>query len=311
MDGIKVIENADGKKYSSFLSGGKIKKLYLPENENEVVRAVEYLTEKNEKFFILGNGTNTLISDDGVGNVMCLKRVKGVEVRGAEIVGRCGETMKSLYRAAERNGLSGLEELSGIPGTLGGALTMNAGAFGAEIGDYVTEITVLHGGIVQKIPKSDLWFSYRDSVVKKKGYVVLSATLRLKRKDKSAWKLYSIKATKSPIAKVPEPNGSRANQTIATIMAMIRRAAQPDSPSLGSTFKKHDLVSAAYYIDALNLKGFSEGGAKVSEKHAGFIINSGGATSRDYKILSDAISDKVKCAFGISLEREIEIIGNI
>lgn len=150
MDGIKVIENADGKKYSSFLSGGKIKKLYLPENENEVVRAVEYLTEKNEKFFILGNGTNTLISDDGVGNVMCLKRVKGVEVRGEEIVGRCGETMKSLFRAALDKGLSGLEELSGIPGTLGGALMMNAGAFGAEIGDYVTEITVLHGGIVQK-----------------------------------------------------------------------------------------------------------------------------------------------------------------
>ena len=185
MDGIKVIENADGKKYSSFLSGGKIKKLYLPENENEVVRAVEYLTEKNEKFFILGNGTNTLISDDGVGNVMCLKRVKGIEVRGEEIVGHCGETMKSLYRAALDKGLSGLEELSGIPGTLGGALTMNAGAFGAEIGDYVTEITVLHGGIVQKIQKPDLWFSYRDSVVKKKGYVVLSATLRLKRKDKN------------------------------------------------------------------------------------------------------------------------------
>ncbi|MCI7201678.1 MAG: FAD-binding protein, partial [Clostridiales bacterium] len=170
MDGIKVIENADGKKYSSFLSGGKIKKLYLPENENEVVRAVEYLTEKNEKFFILGNGTNTLISDDGVGSVMCLKRMKGIEVRGAEIVGHCGETMKSLFRAALDKGLSGLEELSGIPGTLGGALTMNAGAFGTEIGDYVTEITVLHGGIVQKIQKSDLWFSYRDSVVKKKGY---------------------------------------------------------------------------------------------------------------------------------------------
>ena len=281
MDGIKVIENADGKKYSSFLSGGKIKKLYLPENENEVVRAVEYLTEKNEKFFILGNGTNTLISDDGVGNVICLKRVKGIEVRGAEIVGRCGETMKSLYRAALDKGLSG------IPGTLGGALTMNAGAFGAEIGDYVTEITVLHGGIVQKIQKSDLWFSYRDSVVKKKGYVVLSETLRLKRKDKN---LIAARAKDCET---------------------IRRAAQPDSPSLGSTFKKHDLVSAAYYIDALNLKGFSEGGAKVSEKHAGFIITSGRATSRDYKILSDAISDKVKCAFGISLEREIEIIGNI
>ena len=277
MDGIKVIENADGKKYSSFLSGGKIKKLYLPENENEVVRAVEYLTEKNEKFFILGNGTNTLISDDGVGNVMCLKRVKGIEVRGAEIVGRCGETMKSLFRAALDKGLSGLEELSGIPGTLGGALTMNAGAFGTEIGDYVTEIT----------QKSDLWFSYRDSVVKKKGYVVLSATLRLKRKEKN---LIAARAKDCET---------------------IRRAAQPDSPSLGSTFKKHDLVSAAYYIDALNLKGFSEGGAKVSEKHAGFIINSGGATSRDYKILSDAISDKVKGAFGISLEREIEIIGNI
>ena len=218
---------------------------------------------------------------------MCLKRVKGIEVRGAEIVGRCGETMKSLYRAALDKGLSGLEELSGIPGTLGGALTMNAGAFGTEIGDYVTEITVLHGGIVQKIPKSDLWFSYRDSVVKKKGYVVLSATLRLKRKDKN---LIAARAKECET---------------------IRRAAQPDSPSLGSTFKKHDLVSAAYYIDALNLKGFSEGGAKVSEKHAGFIINSGGATSRDYKILSDAISDKVKCAFGVSLEREIEIIGNI
>lgn len=287
MDGIKVIENADGKKYSSFSSGGKIKKLYLPENENEVVRAVEYLTEKNEKFFILGNGTNTLISDDGVGNVMCLKRVKGIEVHGEEVVGRCGETMKSLYRAALDKGLSGLEELSGIPGTLGGALTMNAGAFGAEIGDYVTEITVLHGGIVQKIQKPDLWFSYRDSVVKKKGYVVLSAKLRLKRKDKN---LIAARAKECET---------------------IRRAAQPDSPSLGSTFKKHDHVSAAYYIDALSLKGFSEGGAKVSEKHAGFIINSGGATSRDYKILSDAISDKVRCAFGISLEREIEIIGNI
>lgn len=213
--------------------------------------------------------------------------MKGIEVRGAEIVGRCGETMKSLFRAAERNGLSGLEELSGIPGTLGGAIRMNAGAFGAEIGDYVTEITVLHGGIVQKIPKSDLWFSYRDSVVKEKGYVVLSATLRLKRKDKN---LIAARAKECET---------------------IRRAAQPDSPSLGSTFKKHDLVSAAYYIDALNLKGFSEGGAKVSEKHAGFIINSGGATSRDYKILSDAISDKVRCAFGICLEREIEIIGNI
>lgn len=213
MDGIKVIENADGKKYSSFLSGGKIKKLYLPENENEVVRAVEYLTEKNEKFFILGNGTNTLISDDGVGNVMCLKRVKGIEVRGAEIVGRCGETMKSLFRAAERNGLSGLEELSGIPGTLGGAIRMNAGAFGAEIGDYVTEITVLHGGIVQKIPKSDLWFSYRDSVVKEKGYVVLSATLRLKRKDKTL----SRRARKSA-----KQYGGRRNPTVRRLEALSK-----------------------------------------------------------------------------------------
>ena len=118
MDGIKVIENADGKKYSSFSSGGKIKKLYLPENENEVVRAVEYLTEKNEKFFILGNGTNTLISDDGVGNVMCLKRVKGIEGRGSEIVGRCGEAMKSLFRAALDKGFRDLKNFRESRGRL-------------------------------------------------------------------------------------------------------------------------------------------------------------------------------------------------
>lgn len=287
MDGIKVIDNADGERYSSFSSGGKIKKLYLPENENEVVRVVEYLIEKNEKFFILGNGTNTLISDDGVENVICLRRVKGIKIDGEEITACCGETMKSLFRAALNKGLSGLEELSGIPGTLGGALTMNAGAYGAEIGDYIAEITVLHGGIVQKIPKSDLWFSYRDSVVKEKGYVVLSAKLRLKRGDKNLI------------------------EERAKVCENRRRTSQPTNPSLGSTFKRHGTVSAAYYIDALNLKGFSEGGARVSEKHAGFIINAGGAKSRDYKILSDIISDKVKFAFGISLEREIEIIGNI
>ncbi len=287
MDELRVYENADGKRYSTFSSGGKIKRLFVPKSADGLIKAVGILEKENAKYFVVGNGSNTLISDDGVDNAICLKRIKGVEINGDEIKVSCGETLKNLINKATEAGLSGLENLCGIPATLGGAIRMNAGAFGAEIGDYVTEITVLHGGNVQILKKSDLWFSYRDSVVKEKGYIVVGAKLRLMRDEK----INIERRTKEVFKK--------------------RKLSQPSEPSLGSVFKRNEGISAGYYIDALHLKGFSVGGAKVSEKHAGFIVNTGGATSKDFKILSDAIIDKVQCAFGITLEREIEIIGEI
>lgn len=287
MDGVKIYENVDGKRYSSFLSGGKIKKLYMPSSVDALTETIRFLERGGEKYFVVGNGTNTLISDDGVENVVCTKKIKSVEIDGEEVTASCGVTLRELsFRAAEKS-LSGIEALSGIPGTVGGAIRMNAGAYGVEIGDLLTEITVLHGGIVEKLSKNDVYFSYRGGIVKDKEYVVLFAKLLLRRGER--------KDIEKKIAEIFEK----------------RKASQPSEPSLGSTFKKVDGVSAAYYIDALKLKGYSVGNAAVSEKHAGFIVNTGNATSGDYITLSDEIIEKVGNSFGINLEREIEIIGKI
>ena len=275
-------------KYTSFRIGGDAELVALPKNEEELAALLKMSKKMDIPTAILGAGTNVLAPDEGIqGLVICLKdAMNGMEQVGPDsILVMAGVTMSRAAVFAANLGLSGLEFAHGIPGTIGGGVYMNAGAYGGEIKDVCTRVRIMDlDGNARWISNEEAAFSYRHSAIEDNPWIVVAAEFRL---------------TPKPMAEIKE----KMQELIGK-----RRASQPlDLPSAGSAFKRPVGGYAAALIDQTGLKGFRIGGAAVSEKHAGFVVNLGGATANDVKQLLKEVSDRVYEEKGIRLEPEVRI----
>lgn len=275
-------------KHTSFRIGGPAEVMAFPKTEEELSQILKVSKELDIKWVILGAGTNVLAPDEGLGGlVICLKDcMNGMEpLEGERIRVMSGVTMSRAAVFASKLGLSGMEFAHGIPGTVGGGVYMNAGAYGGEIGQICESVTVMdRQGRTRTLSREEMGFSYRHSVLEDTGNIVLSAVFHLTRDT-------------------PEGVMGRMKELLSK-----RSASQPlDLPSAGSAFKRPAAGYAAALIDGAGLKGFQVGGAAISSKHAGFAVNLGGATAGDVKELLRQVSDRVYESAGIRLEPEIRI----
>ena len=286
---VEILVAEPMKNHTTFRIGGPADALALPKTPEEVAEVVRFCHEHAQPYYVLGNGSNLLVSDEGYrGLVLQLYRnFNDIQVNGETITVQSGAMLAAVARTAYQTGLTGLEFASGIPGTIGGAVVMNAGAYGGEMKNVLKEVTVLtKEGEVLVIPAKALELGYRTSVIPKNGWIVLGAVLQLKKGDQE-----------QILARMEELKEQRITK-------------QPlDLPSAGSTFKRPEGYFAGKLIQDAGLMGYSIGGAMVSDKHAGFVVNKGGATAKDVLDLIKYVQDTVEEKFGVKLEPEVRLIG--
>lgn len=269
---------------SAFASGGNIGAVIYPTTAKQVVQAVALLKKERIPYYVLGNCTNVLIKDEGIdGAVICTKYLCGIDVKDELLYVGAGESMPKLCKLSLEGSLSGIEGLCSIPGTVGGGVIMNCSAFGREIAQVIEYVDIIQEGEIVRYFAKDLDFGYRYSKAKSLG-VVVGAGIKLKSGDKR--KIAS------------DIKGYR----------IARMRSQPQGVSLGSVFKQADGVSAGYYIDKAGLKGMRIGGAKISEKHANFILNVGSASSADFLALGNYARQEVDKLWGVRLQYEVDVI---
>ena len=298
------LENEPMNKHTSFKVGGPARYFVKAESLDDLKKALDLAREKGIPFFILGNGTNLLVSDKGFDGVIITLAGDFSSIEdlgnGAFKVG-AAISLGRFARSVLKQGFAGIHKLAGIPGTLGGAIYMNAGAYGQEIGTSCTQVTVLDSdGNIREFAASECGFGYRQSIFQKNNAIILSATFLL-------------------------PTAASLGKTTADLEAELaecmakRKASQPlNMPNAGSTFKRLSVgaadtpaqIAPGYYIEQAGLKGDRIGGAEVSTVHANFIVNAGGATASDIKQLSEFVQQKVTEKFGIKLHREIILLGD-
>lgn len=273
--------------YTSFRIGGPALALAFPKDQEELSALVRFAREQEIALRILGGGSNLLVADEGVNALVVRLPLDGkIAVRGAGLSACAGCSKAAAAQAAAAAGLAGLEFAHGIPGTIGGGIRMNAGAYGGEMRMVTASVTALDpAGDIRIFPREELAFSYRHSFFSAHPeYIVLSAEFTL-------------------TPDTPEAVYARMRE-----LAARRREKQPlEYPSAGSVFKRPEGYFAGKLIEDAGLKGFAVGGAQVSEKHAGFIINRGGATAQDVRRLIGRIQETVYARFGVTLECEIEM----
>ena len=275
--------------HTSFHIGGNAKFFVMPSTPDEVSAVLDILKREGENYVVIGNGSNLLFSDRGFdGTVVCIgKNMSSMTVDGCEITAMAGALLSTVASFAQKNSLTGFEFASGIPGSLGGAIVMNAGAYGGEMKDVVAETKYISADGSIRVASGDMHgFGYRKSIFTCDD-VILSSKIRLK------------KGNPDEISALTRELNSK------------RREKQPlDYPSAGSTFKRPEGYFAAKLIDDAGLRGFRVGGAMVSQKHCGFVINYENATSDDVVNLMMEIKRIVFEKFGVNLEPEIRFVGD-
>ncbi|KAB3533519.1 UDP-N-acetylmuramate dehydrogenase [Alkaliphilus serpentinus] len=284
-----VLQDEPMKNHTSFKIGGPADFLLLPKTIDEIQGIIHICNEEDIEYFVMGNGSNLLISDKGLRRVVIkiAENFNQITLEGNKIMAQGGILLSTLSKHALKASLSGLEFASGIPGTLGGAVTMNAGAYGGEMKDVVKLVRALDKkGNVIDLSIEEMGMGYRTSIIQKEGYIVLEVEMELQEKEYSLIK-----------EKVDDLNFQRTTK-------------QPlHLPSAGSVFKRPEGYFAGKLIQDSNLRGFRIGGAQVSELHCGFIVNVGNATAKDVMDLVKHIQKTVKNNFGVDLETEIKLIG--
>ncbi len=276
-------------RHTSFRTGGNAACFVEPGNAEQLARILSYLQKTEQDYFVLGNGTNLLISDLGYDGVVIYigDKMGKISVDGSRITVQAGALLSQTAKAAMEASLTGMEFASGIPGSIGGAMMMNAGAYDGEMSQIVESVTVLDPSGERMILENEtMEFGYRTSILKNRPFVVTEVTLRLKEGDRE-----QIQAKMADFA-------------------ARRREKQPlQFPSAGSTFKRPEGYFAGKLIMDSGLRGYRIGGAQVSEKHCGFIINCGNASSQDISELMDEVIQRVKERFGVTLEPEVVRLG--
>ncbi|AOR24663.1 UDP-N-acetylmuramate dehydrogenase [Clostridium taeniosporum] len=285
---VQMHENAKMSEYTNFRVGGPVNILLTPNTKEQIIETIKICKENNIPFYILGNGSNVLVKDSGIsGVVIKLSEFNNIVRNGNIIKAESGALLKDVSDEALKASLTGFEFACGIPGSVGGAVFMNAGAYDGEISFIIKEAEVMdEKGNVITLSKDKLELGYRTSIIMKKNYVVISATFSLKYGEKDKIE-----------GRVSELTHRRENK-------------QPlEFPSAGSTFKRPEGYFAGKLIQDAGLKGFTLGGAAVSDKHSGFIINKGNATAKDILDLIEHVQKEVKKQFGVDLYPEVRIIG--
>ena len=278
-------------KHTSFKTGGNAEIFVLVNTENQIRRLLNYSKQNSIDLYVIGNGSNLLVSDKGIKGIVAKITFEDLVIteNDKDIIVEAGAGIKvmALAQLLKSKGISDFEELSGFPGTIGGANYMNAGAYGKEMKDVIIETKALNKetGNIEILKNEEQELKYRSSIFKNKKYIILQTKLRLKK------------------------GNTEEIEKKMTEYLMQRKEKQPlEYPSAGSTFKRGDGFITAKLIDECGLKGYQIGGAQISEKHAGFIINKDNATTKDILDLIEYTKKKVFEKFGVQIEEEIEII---
>ncbi|WP_455538044.1 UDP-N-acetylmuramate dehydrogenase [Terrisporobacter sp.] len=286
-ESIKVDEPM--KKHISFRVGGPADFLVKPRTEEELSNVIKFAKKENIPFMVIGNGSNLLVKDGGIRGIVIelSSNFNDCEIEGNIVKAQSGALLAIIGRNAMKNSLTGFEFAAGIPGTLGGALAMNAGAYGGEMKQVVKSVRLMDtDGNILELSNKEMKFEYRKSLLTTKDYVVLSAVLELQPGN---------------IEEIKETMADYANR---------RSTKQPlNFPSAGSTFKRPEGHFAAKLIDDCGLRGLTLRGAQVSDKHCGFVVNTGEATAKDILDLMFVVKSTVNAKFGIMLEEEVKILG--
>lgn len=285
----RVLTEEPMQRHTTFRTGGPAQYFVVPKSAEEVQKIVALCRCMGMPYYILGNGSNLLVSDKGYrGTIIQLyKEMSNIEVEDAIIRVQAGALLSKIGSVALESGLTGFEFAAGIPGTAGGAVVMNAGAYGGEMKDILLSATVLdRDGTILTLSNEELKLGYRTSVVAEKGYIVLGAEFRLQKGEKDVIRDKMDELKEKRVSKQPL-----------------------EYPSAGSTFKRPEGYFAGKLIQDAGLRGFRIGGAQVSEKHCGFVINREQATAADIMELMKQVSDKVMQQFGVELEPEVKLLG--
>lgn len=289
----KLIFDEPMKNHTSFKIGGLADVFIKVNSQEELVQSINYAKNKNLPITIIGNGSNLLVSDNGIRGLVIKIDIQKLQIERKEkcvyVTLGAGNKVMALATNLKKEGISGFEEFSGIPGTIGGAIYMNAGAYGKEMKDIVisTKCIDLNGNIIE-LTNEEQKFSYRSSIFNKNNFIILETKIKLN---------YGKK----------EEIQEKMNQ-----YSKKRKDSQPtEELSAGSSFKRKDEIIVAKLIDECGLKGYKIGGAKISEKHAGFIVNTGNATAKDVIDLIEYVKKKINEKYNIEIEEEIKFIGEI
>lgn len=284
-----IILNEPMSRHTTFRVGGEAACLIKVPDSEKLAKLILFLDQTGYEYFLLGNGSNLLVSDNGYDGIILKleNRFEEVHVDGMKIIAGAGASLSYVARRAMEEGLKGMEFASGIPGTLGGAIVMNAGAYDGEMKQIVKEVNVMdQTGNILTLNNETMEFGYRNSVIRNRPFIVLSAVLALAEGDKE-----------------------EIRQKMQ-VLAEKRKEKQPlEYASAGSTFKRPEGYFAGKLIMEAGLRGFSIGGAKVSDKHCGFIVNTGNATAQDIFEVIQEVQERVKEQFGILLEPEVIRLG--
>ncbi|MEI3394607.1 MAG: UDP-N-acetylmuramate dehydrogenase [Clostridia bacterium] len=287
----KILFNEPMKKHTAFKIGGPADTFIKVDSIEDLKEILKLSKDNNIPINIIGNGSNLLVTDKGIRGIVLKIDLKNIEIKEKdnkiEIIADSGVPLGLLAQKILKEEITGFEQLSGIPGTIGGAVIMNAGAHGKEIKDVITEVTAMdYNGEIYKFTKEDCKFEYRRSIFQEKKYIIIQAKMLLEKGKKEDIK-------------------NKMNEYLE-----YRKEKQPiEYPNAGSTFKRGNDYITAQLIDQAGLKGYKIGGAEVSKKHAGFIINKENATAEDVINLVDYVTKKIKEKFSKNIKLEIEILG--
>ena len=284
-----ILENENMASHTTFKCGGNASLYIAPNSTDELVKVLEVLRNEDYPYMVIGNGSNLLVKDEGYDGAIVEvdKKISEIDVRGEEIIVEAGAKLSKVATIAMENDLAGFEFAHGIPGNMGGAVVMNAGAYGGEMKDVLKWVKVVdQNGEIKTLENQELELGYRTSRVMKEKMIVLEACIKL---------------------------DLGVMGDIAEVMALLmskRKASQPlEYPSAGSTFKRPEGYFAGKLVQDAGMKGYRVGDAMVSDKHSGFVINCGNATATEVIQVIKDVQAKVKEDFGVDLEPEVRIIG--
>ena len=288
--GEQILFHEPMSKHTTFRVGGEAACMIYVQTEEEIRKLVSYLNQIEEDYFMLGNGSNLLVGDKGYRGIVIKfgRQMEEIQVDGERMTVKAGALLSKAAVTAKEHGLTGLEFAAGIPGSMGGAIVMNAGAYDGEMKQIVESVRIMdRNGEILTLDNDAMEFGYRTSVVKDRPYIVLEVVLRLQPGDKEAI-------------------GARMEE-----LAALRKSKQPlEYPSAGSTFKRPEGYYAGKLIMDAGMRGYRIGGAQVSDKHCGFVVNVNKATAADIKEVIEEVQERVKKRFHVSLEPEVIFLGD-
>lgn len=277
-------------KYTTFRVGGEAECILVVQNEDELARLIPYLNRIEQEYFILGNGSNLLVGDKGYRGMVVKfgEEMEQIQVEGTRVTVKAGAFLSKVAMTAKQHSLTGLEFAAGIPGSIGGGIVMNAGAYEGEMKQVVESVRVMdRDGQVLTLDNDTMEFGYRTSIIKNRPFIVVEVVLQL-----------AVGDQEKIAAKMEE-------------LAVLRRSKQPlEYASAGSTFKRPEGYYAGKLIMDAGMRGYRIGGAQVSDKHCGFIVNTGKATAADIKEVIEEVQERVKERFHVMLEPEIVFLGD-